>query len=229
MKIFLNGANGKMGKEIKSLCEKSGDETVIEAGSCFDYDAIGESVKPDVIIDFSSPTALDGLINYATDKKIPLLIGTTGYTETQREKIKKASFCVPIFFSANFSLGVFVLIDAVKAALKVFPDAKVTIFEVHHEKKADRPSGTALMIAEKIGKKYAFKSTSGEQVEICSMRYGKVFGIHEVIVCSGDQTLNFRHEVSNRRVFAEGAIRAAKFIVGKRCGLYDMTDIIDET
>ena len=234
MRIIVVGANGRMGKEVVAAAMSGGDEVVarVDIGGDGLADLPPDVSAADVIIDFSSPAALYDVLDYAALTHTPLVIGTTGHDKAQRKAINKAAKCVPVFYSANMSLGIAVLIGCLERALKVFPDAQVEILERHHCEKADCPSGTAVMIAEKSGYKSVYarkgKRKTGE-VGIASLRYGGVFGMHEVIVSCGGQTLTFTHEAHGRKIFAEGALSAARFIIDKRSGIYDICSLIDET
>ena len=235
MRIILVGAAGRMGKEVVAACENAGDEIVARVDTAPGYiekvsDFCGQA---DVIIDFSSPTVAESVVNYAVKTETPVVIATTGHDKRQKKAILKAAKAIPVFYSANLSLGIAVLVDCVKNALKVFPSAQIEIEEAHHAEKADCPSGTALLIASKISDKkpvYARKGRRGQgETGISSLRYGKVLGIHKVIISCGEQTLTFTHEVLSRAVFAEGALKAARFLSNKRCGVYDIFDLINET
>ena len=235
MRMILVGAAGKMGNEVTAACKNTGDEIVAKVDTAPGYvenisDYCG---KADVIIDFSSPTVAESVMNYAVKTKTPVVIATTGQDERQKRTIVKAAKTIPVFYSANLSLGIAVLVECVKNALKVFPQAQIEIEETHHAEKTDCPSGTALMIASKISEKkpvYARKGRREQgEIGITSLRYGKVFGIHKVILSCGEQTLTFIHEALSRAVFAEGALKAARFLLNQRSGVYDIFDLINET
>ena len=235
MKIILVGAAGRMGKEVAAACERSGVEIVAAVDRQEGYipDISDFCGKADAIVDFSSPPATESVLCYALKTKTPVVIAATGHTARQRKAIKAAGRRIPVFYSANLSLGIAVLIGCVKNALKVFPSAQIEIVEAHHAKKSDSPSGTALFIAGKISDKKAIyarrkKRTDGE-LGISSLRYGNVFGIHKVILYSDGQTLTFTHEAESRAVFADGAIKAAQYIINKSSGIYDIFSLINET
>ena len=224
-----------MGCAVTAACGASGDTIVAKVDGADGYikniaDFCGQA---DVIIDFSSPTATESVLDYAVRNKTPLVLATTGHDGRQKNKIKTAAKTVPIFFSQNTSLGIAVLVNCVKSALKVFPSAQIEIEEIHHAEKADCPSGTALFIADKIGGKKPVYARKGkrdkDEIGISALRYGKVFGIHKVVISSGDQTLTFIHEAHSRLIFAEGALRAARLILNERSGIYDIFNLINET
>lgn len=242
MKIIINGAGGRMGREVARLI-KTPDECVAKADryntdldmipSLLEYD--GEA---DVIIDFSNPAATAEITEYAKAKKLPLVVATTGHSEAYKALIADTAKCVPVFFSANMSLGVAMLVNLAKQAAKAFPDADIEIVEAHHNRKLDAPSGTALMIAD------AIKSVRGECKYVCgregrmprthgeigmhAIRGGNIVGMHEVMIITDTQTLSLKHEAHDRALFAEGAISAARFLTSCKTGLYDMYDMIEK-
>ncbi|MBR1891151.1 MAG: 4-hydroxy-tetrahydrodipicolinate reductase [Clostridia bacterium] len=235
MRVILVGAGGKMGKTISEM-ENENFKIVAKIDLYGDFlHSIGEyKGQADVIFDFSSSKATDDVLSYAVDKKIPLVLGSTGQTKKEIAKIKRASKVVPIFFSANTSVGIAALGVVAKKVMGIFgKNSQVEILEVHHKDKTDSPSGTALMLAKYLGAKKPTYARRGarkpDEIGISSLRYGNVFGRHEIIISNGEQTITLTHDCSSRKVFAEGAFRAGEFILSKRCGLYDVFDLIDET
>ena len=164
------------------------------------------------------------------------MIGTTGHTQQERARIERASEHVPIFFSGNMSLGIAALRSLVREAARLFPEAEIEIVETHHSRKADAPSGTARMLAAAIQKerpeaalvcgRSGFSPRKHSEIGISSIRLGSVTGIHEVLISTGAETLSLKHEAHDRRLFAEGALRAAVFLCGRQPGLYDMDDLL---
>lgn len=247
-KIVITGAGGKMGKVIASLVKNRQDCEIIAGIDIIpaQFDNFPLVVKPfdleekpDVIIDFSHPSALDELLSYCKMKNVPIVIATTGYTEEQIEKIKAASQQVPIFFTFNMSLGINLLIDLAKRAAAVLgTQYDVEIVEKHHNLKKDAPSGTALMIAEAINevygneKKYVYdrhnvrKPREKEEIGISSIRGGTIVGEHEVIFAGHDEVITLTHSAQSKEVFAAGAINAAIFLKDKQPGLYEMSDLV---
>ncbi len=248
VRILLNGANGKMGQEI-ALMAKDSDECVITAG--VDKFTEKENDFPvyrnlsdckeefDVVIDFSNSSGLDELLDYTVKVKKPVVIATTGATDEQKEKIKKASESTAVFYSANMSLGINLLIDLVKKAAGVLGDGyDIEIIEKHHNQKLDAPSGTALLIADSISAvepspmEYVYdrhsvrKKRDKKEIGISSVRGGTIVGEHEVIFAGPDEIIEIKHHASSRRVFAQGALRAAVFLCGMKKGLYSMKDLI---
>lgn len=240
MKIVVNGASGQMGKALLEAIQKKGYETVAAVDK-YGENAQWRSVndypgKADVLIDFSHHSATQELCAYAIAKETPLVIATTGHTDEELSEIHRASKTVPLFYSANMSLGIALLIDLAKKAASVFPDADIEIVETHHRRKLDAPSGTAKMILEGIQEvlptKYGNFGRAGmaarekDEIGIQSVRMGNVVGIHEVHLCTDNQVITLRHEAQSRALFADGALSAAEFLLKKHPGLYTMKDLI---
>ena len=188
------------------------------------------------MIDFSTLVLAFPRLAYCIGRKLPAGICTTGQTEEEKEAIRSAAKHIPIFFSANMSVGIAVLIRMAKDAAKAFPDADIEIVEMHHNRKLDVPSGTALMIANElkqvrrdaelcVGRHEAGKRKPNE-IGIHSIRAGNEIGTHEVIIATESQVLTLKHEARDRALFAEGAIAAAEFLFGKEPGLYQMEDLL---
>lgn len=240
MKIIVNGACGHMGKVLIEAAEKKGYEVCAkvdkygkeaEYASVFDYN--GEA---DMIIDFSHHTSAIELCDYAVKRNLPLVVATTGHTEDESAEIEKASRKIPVFYSANMSLGIALLIDLAKKSAAVFPDADIEIVEVHHNRKLDAPSGTAKMILEgirevepeKVGNfgRSGMAKREKNEIGIQSVRMGNVVGIHEVHICTETQCITLKHEAQSRALFADGALDAAAFLLHQPAGLYAMKDLI---
>ncbi len=240
MNVILCGANGAMGKLIDSAM---GSEIVArvsidgENGVPRTFAELG-SVEADVLIDFSHHTAIADVLNYAKAVGCAVVVGTTGHTEEEKALILEAAGAVPVFYSGNMSLGIAVLCRLAREAASCFPDADIEIVEVHHNRKIDAPSGTAKMLFEAVKEvrpqSHAHCGRSGEgkrekeEIGISSLRMGAVVGIHEVHICTPSQTLTLRHEAHNRAMFADGAVAAARFLVGKPAGLYNMNHFLEE-
>lgn len=248
-KIIISGCNGKMGQAITRLCAEKEDVTIV-AG--FDINPVKLSSYPvyadpmeysgeaDVIIDFSNPSTLDNLLNYCTNRNLPCVLCTTGYSDEQRVQILHVSSTVPVFRSGNMSLGINLLTVLVKKAAAVLGDSfDVEIIEKHHRTKIDAPSGTALMLADAAASAlphdsdYVYDRHSVRQkrarneIGISSVRGGTIVGEHEVIFAGNDEVVEFRHAAYSRDVFANGAITAAVFIANvKAPGMYDMNDAL---
>ena len=238
MRAVICGANGAMGKLI---CGILGDEVVGkvsidgENGVPKTFAQLGK-VEADTVIDFSHHTAIEDVLSYAKSIGAAAVIGTTGHTQEEKEAIFAASEEIPVFFSGNMSLGIAVLCRLAKEAVKFFPDADVEIVEVHHNRKVDAPSGTALMLFNAIkevrpnatanlGRAGEGKRTK-EEIGVSSLRMGSVVGVHEVHIHTGTQCLTLKHEAVTRAMLADGAVEAARFMVGTGIGLYNMEDML---
>ena len=248
-KIIISGCNGRMGRVVESICEADPDVSVV-AG----FDVSLESrafpvfVSPanftgeaDAVIDFSSPAALDGLLAFALERKVPLVLATTGYSDEQLAQIDEASKRIPIFRSANMSLGINVLLELVKKAAAVLGDSyDIEIVEKHHNRKVDAPSGTALMIADAAASALNFKpeyvygrhsvrqSRAKKEIGISAVRGGTIVGIHEIMFAGRDEIIEIKHTAMSREIFANGAVKAAKFLAGvSKPGMYDMSMLVE--
>ena len=239
MRAIVCGANGAMGKLI---CAGLGDAVIGkvsidgENGVPRTFDELG-AVSADVVIDFSHHTAIFDVLAYAKRIGSAAVIGPTGHPPEEKAAIYAAAEEIPVFYAGNVSLGIAVLCRLVQEAVKFFPDADVEIVEVHHTRKVDAPSGTAHMLfnavkavrpdaVENCGRSGEGKRAKNE-VGIHALRMGNVVGIHEVHINTGTQTLVLKHESGSRAMLADGAVDAAKFMVGKEKGLYDMESILN--
>ena len=242
MNIIINGAKGRMGRIVDAAAAAGGHSVVARVD--FGY-AGGEGLRTldeyqgpaDVVIDFSNHAATAQVVDYCTKRGLPVVVATTGQTEEELALIDGAAKTVPVFLSANMSLGVALLADLAKKAAAVFPDADIEIIEKHHNQKLDVPSGTALLLARRIkearpaaefviGRHENGKRTKAE-IGIHSLRLGNEVGVHEIIIATGSETITLKHEAENRSLFAQGALAAAAFIAGKAPGMYDMRSIIE--
>lgn len=246
--ILLSGACGKMGRAV-AACAAEDSELNIMAGvdraeslCAFpvfkSFDDV--SVTPDVIIDFSNVSALDDLLKFALQKNVPVIIATTGYNERQINDIKSAAEKIAVFFTFNMSLGVNLLCSLAKRAASVLGSGfDIEIIEKHHNLKLDAPSGTAIMLANAVNSQfddsytYEYDRHSKRQkrpkkeIGIHSVRGGTIVGEHDVIFAGHDEVLTLSHSAQSKEIFANGALRAAKFISGKAAGLYDMNDVLN--
>lgn len=250
VRIIISGCNGKMGQVVESICAADSEVQVV-AG--FDVNQAVRSypvfVSPanfsgeaDAIIDFSSPKALDGLLDFCVERKVPVVLATTGYSQEQLSKIEEASKIVPVFRSGNMSYGMNVVLDLVKKAAQLLGDqCDIEIVEQHHKRKVDAPSGTALMLADaaKEGLDYEPDYVYGRaerreprpknEIGISSVRGGTIVGIHDVIFAGHDEVIEIRHTAQSREIFANGAVKAAKFLAGvTEPGMYNMQQVIGE-
>ena len=248
-KILLVGINGKMGQVI---CRMAQDNQAVTISCGVDintkenngvpvYDSLS-NVKEDadVIIDFSHPSSLAGTLAYAKENNKPVVIATTGLDNEQIALLKETSKSVPVFFSANMSLGINLLIQlAKKAATLLYQNFDIEIIEKHHNQKIDAPSGTALAIADAINESlpsqndYVYdrhssrKKRSKNEIGLHAVRGGTIVGEHEVIFAGNDEIIEIKHTAMSKEIFAVGAIRAAQFICGKDAGMYDMNNLIN--
>ncbi len=248
--ILLTGCNGRMGNAVVKACLEyencriCGGIDVMVSNTNYDFPVAVSAEdfpgKCNVIVDFSHHTATEGLLNYAISKKLPIVIATTGHTPEETQAIKNAAKTIPVFYSRNMSIGINLIIALAKKACASLGDAfDIEIIEKHHNKKLDAPSGTALMIADalkesrSIETEYVFERQTRHQkrekseIGIHAVRGGTIVGEHEVIFAGNDEVITLSHSAASRNVFAEGALRAAMFIVGKEAGLYDMNDIVN--
>ena len=238
MRAILCGANGAMGKLIDANlgAEVVGRVSIDgENGVPKTFAELG-TVDADLVIDFSHHTAVADVLSYAKAIGAAAVIGTTGHTPEEKARISAAAEEIPVFFSGNMSLGIAVLCRLAKAAAKYFPDADIEIVEVHHNRKVDAPSGTAHMLfnaikevrpdaTENCGRSGEGKRTKNE-IGISALRMGTVVGVHEVHIHTGTQHLTLRHEAVTRAMLADGAVDAARFMVGKGKGLYNMESML---
>ncbi|MBD5632599.1 MAG: 4-hydroxy-tetrahydrodipicolinate reductase [Clostridia bacterium] len=246
-KILICGIGGKMGKNLVELLETESDAKVVcgvdlHAENCgktpiyASFNDVSEDV--DVIIDFSSPTVLKSETEWAIKHKCPIVLATTGYSESDLKLIDECAKKIAIFKTANFSLGVNLLVKLVREAAEALKENfDIEIIEKHHHLKADAPSGTALMLAESANS--AFKNEKpvlngregavgkrGNEIGIHAVRGGTIVGEHDVMFAGEDEIITLSHSARSKKVFAAGAIRAAKWICGKPAGKYDMTDVL---
>jgi 4-hydroxy-tetrahydrodipicolinate reductase len=222
VRILLIGAAGRMGKTISDLA--NGDSEIDVVRQCDLGDPVEQAMRnSDVAIDFSNADVISEISVAALQHRKPLVIGTTGHSQEQRRMIEESAQSLPIVFASNFSIGVNVLFWLTrKAAEQLGSDFDAEIIEAHHKMKKDAPSGTAKTLAEvlKAGKK------TQSEIQIQSIREGDVVGEHTVIFSGPSERLELTHRAVSREIFARGALRAAKWIMGKPPGLYSMQDVL---
>ena len=249
IKMILSGCNGRMGQAVTRLCKNRTDLSIVagfdmNAVKLADYpvyaDPLEFSGEADVLVDFSNSAALSHLLDYCTDKKLPCVLCTTGYSDEQLVQISHASETIPVFRSGNMSLGINLLLQLVKKASAVLGENfDVEIIEKHHNQKVDAPSGTALMLADAAASALPHESEyvydrhsvrqkrSREEIGISSIRGGTIVGEHDVLFCGPDEVVELRHTATSRDVFANGALSAALFLAGvKAPGMYSMDDVL---
>jgi len=247
MKFLVHGAKGRMGQNIILALQKMPDNPEIipvdiaykqekQAGTYGDIFEVNEKV--DVIIDFSHHLTTKAVTDYAVKTNTPLVLCTTGQTEEEKEMIIKASKSVAVFYSGNMSVGIATLSKAVKTVVSAMKNAEIEIVEVHHDKKLDSPSGTALMLASAVKEvrpdmsvltgRNGYQPKDKNEIGISSIRYGNIVGIHEVIIATETETITLKHEAHTRAVFADGAVTAGYYLCGKTAGLYDMKKLLGD-
>ena len=247
--VILRGCNGKMGKVISNAV-KDGETVKIVAGfdinteKNFDYPVFDDfdkiTVPANVVIDFSHPANLEKVLCYCTKNNVAAVIATTGFDGAQTEKIFDAAKKIPVFYTANMSLGVNLITALARQAARILQDNfDIEIIEKHHNQKIDAPSGTALMIADEIKKEldetpeYVYdrhsvrKKRAKNEIGLHSVRGGNIVGEHTVIFAGNDEVVEITHKAASKEVFALGSIKAAKFLSGKSAGLYNMQDIMN--
>ena len=252
IKVAVCGALGKMGANIIDLLDGDSEaeyfcgidprarKFTIVCGKRV-YPSFSElDEKPDVIIDFSSPAALKEELAYAVKEGVPAVIGSTGFTPGQIEEIQAAAKKVALFRTANFSFGVNLLCSLVKRAAETLGENfDIEIIEKHHSQKVDAPSGTALMLADSanaafggdkpyVNGREGICGKRGNEIGIHAVRGGTIVGEHEVLFCGEDEIVTLSHSARSKKVFAAGAVKAAKWLYGKPAGLYDMGDLLKE-
>ena len=248
--IIMNGCNGRMGRMITDIANKDTDVQIVAGIDAYDKVANDYPVftnifdcnaDADVIIDFSTASAIDDLLKYAVEKKIPVVLCTTGLTSEQLYNVQKASEKVAILKSANMSLGINTLMKILKVATEVLANRgyDIEIVEKHHNQKLDAPSGTALALADCINQvlnneyDYTYDRSSRrekrpeKEIGISAVRGGTIVGEHEVIYAGIDEVIEIKHTAYSRAVFAKGAVDSAKYLASKETGMYNMADVLN--
>ncbi|MCI5584179.1 MAG: 4-hydroxy-tetrahydrodipicolinate reductase [Lachnospiraceae bacterium] len=249
-RVIMHGCNGKMGQVIAGLIREDKEVELVAGIDVSNHitnpfpvfsDIKDCDVEADVIIDFATAAAIDGLLNYCEAKKLPCVLCTTGLSEEQLKKVEETSRKTAILKSANMSLGINTLLKLLKEAAAILAPAgfDIEIVEKHHNLKVDAPSGTALALAdainEELNNEYEYvydrsqkreKRSSGE-IGISAVRGGTIVGDHDVIFAGTDEVITFSHTAYSRAVFGKGAVQAAKFLKGKPAGMYQMSDVIE--
>lgn len=249
VRVIMNGCNGKMGQVITGIA--AGDEQVEIVAGIDVYDGIQNpypvfadikdcTVEADVIIDFSTAKAVDGLLDYVEEKRIPVVLCTTGLSEVQLNRVSEVAGKAAVLKSANMSLGINTIMKLLQQAVQVFGPAgyDVEIVEKHHNQKLDAPSGTAIALADSMNEvmdhqyEYIYdrsqrrQKRDAKELGISAVRGGTIVGEHEVIFAGTDEVIEIKHTAYSKAVFAKGAVEAAKYLAGKPAGLYNMSDVI---
>ena len=250
VKAIMHGCNGKMGQVISNLVKEDDGIEIVAGidkytGVKNEYPVFTDiadcDVEADVVIDFSNALAVDGLLSYCGEKKLPVVLCTTGLSEEQLAQVQCVSEKTAVLKSANMSLGINMLLKLLQDAAKILAPAgfDIEIVEKHHNLKVDAPSGTALALAdsinEELGNQYEYvydrsqvrQKRSEKEIGISSVRGGTIVGDHDVIFAGMDEVVTFSHRAYSKAVFGKGAVQAAKFLAGKPAGKYEMSDVID--
>lgn len=245
--LIISGCNGRMGHVVEEICSNDPQVNIV-AG----FDILGTSDRDfpvytapdlfpgeaDVVIDFSHPAALTPLLTFCKKHQVAAVLATTGYSAEQLTEIDDAAKSIPIFRSANMSLGINVVIEMIKKAASVLDGYDIEIIERHHNRKVDAPSGTALMLADAAASAVSYhpdyvyerhdvrQPRDKREIGISAVRGGTIVGDHEVLFAGRDEVIELHHHAASREIFANGAVKASKFLIGKTPGLYSMTDLV---
>lgn len=252
--IAINGIFGKMGQAVLEASNDFPQLKIVFGVDKFfnknnaalpfpcykNFKDIEAKIKADIVIDFSRPDALDDILEYCIKAKCNTVLATTGYSENQLKKISDASKDIAVFQSANMSIGINLLSKLINLAAKFLgEDYDVEIIEKHHNQKVDAPSGTALLLADSVSKAYPGGKTyiydrhakddkrTKNEIGISSVRGGNIVGEHEIMFIGKDEVISFTHTATSRSILAAGALKAALFIKDKKCGKFDMDDMIN--
>lgn len=246
VKVILHGCNGKMGKAISNLANNYSNLEIVagidknnENSTYPVFDTIEKcNIDADVILDFSRASALKGLLNFATLKNIPIVLCTTGFSEEDINLINETSKKLPIFRSANMSIGINIVNNVLKnISAFMYKNFDIEIIEKHHNQKVDAPSGTALLLGDTIKEaikeetKYTFgregnSKREHNEIGVHAIRGGSIVGEHDVIFAGQGEIIEIKHTALSREVFAVGALNACLFMKGKEKGLYNMDNVI---
>ena len=242
MKVVINGIDGAMG-QILARCVEAAEDMEIAAG--ITPTGAGDALTPadykgpaDIVIDFSHHEGTKPLMDYCVERELPVVVCTTGQTDEEMAYIQKASESIPVFKSANMSVGVALVAKVVNEIAAKFGKCDIEIVETHHNRKVDAPSGTAIMLADAVkdarpelhynlGRSGNCKREPNE-IGINAVRMGNIVGTHEVMFGTNTQTITVTHQALDRGLFADGAVDAARFLAGKPAGMYNMDDLLAE-
>lgn len=254
MNIAVTGATGRMGRAVIEAAADRSDVRVslavnrdpeadrvagVRVWTAAEFGPLLEEHRPDVLVDFTGPESSVDYVEAAAEAAVPAVVGTTGFDETQLDRLRAVSETVPVLLAANFGRGVQALLRAVEAALETLPGYDVEVTETHHNQKRDAPSGTAMTILDRIddvrGPAERVHGREGDQprepgegeIGVHARRAGQIRGEHEILVAGNDEVLSFTHRAGSRRVFAAGALDAATWIAGRPPGWYDFGDVLE--
>lgn len=249
IRVIMHGCNGRMGQTITGILKDDAEAQIVAGIDCFtgienDYPVFTElaecDVEADVVIDFANASAADGLLDYCVERKLPVVLCTTGLSKEQLAHVKAAGEKIAVLRSGNMSLGINTIQKLIAEAAKVLAPAgfDVEIVEKHHNKKLDAPSGTAVMLADSVNEAmnqeyhYVYDRSGvrarrdPKEIGISAVRGGSIVGDHDVIFAGPDEVITISHRAYSRAIFGNGAVSAAKFLAGKPAGCYDMGDVI---
>lgn len=241
MKVIVNGIDGAMGTILAGVIAKTSDMEVVAGvtptGADGAYLTLDAYQGPaDMVIDFSHHSCTADLMAYCASRKLPVVVCTTGQDEAEMACIAETAKSIPVFKSANMSVGVAITAKVVKEIAAKFSDYDVEIVEIHHNRKVDAPSGTAIMLADSVREarpdlhynlgRSGMAKREPDEIGISAVRMGNIVGTHEVMFGTNSQTITVTHQAHDRALFADGAVAAARFIAGKPAGLYNMDDLL---
>ena len=248
IRIILHGCSGRMGHIITEICQNDRETEIVAGVDVFGeayagypvYRYLQQCPEADVIIDFSTAAAIDELLSYYEEKKIPAVVCTTGLSEEQTGALRRVSEKTAVLKSANMSVGINLLEALIAEAAPKLAAAgfDIEIVEKHHNTKVDAPSGTALALADAanaaLGNEYEYvydrtvrrQKRPVKEIGISAVRGGTIVGDHDVIFAGQDEVITFSHRAYSRAVFGKGAVEAAKFLAGKKSGFYTMSDVL---
>ena len=243
IKVIINGASGAMGKLLAQVIDRT-DGMEVVAGAALNgeggfYSRLEEYQGPaDIVIDFSHHSDTVPMMDYCVSRGLPAVVCTTGQTEEEMEYIAKASESIPVFKSANMSVGVALTAKIVGEVAAKFGACDIEILEIHHNRKVDAPSGTAIMLADAVREarpelhyntgRSGMAKREPDEIGISAVRMGNIVGTHEVMFGTNTQTITISHQAHDRALFADGAVAAAGFLLGKPAGLYNMDDLLED-
>lgn len=249
IRVILHGCNGRMGRVVTEMIATddtleivAGVDTYTALSNTYPvFESIGKcDIEADVVIDFSSAAAVDALLDYCVEKRLPVILCSTGLSKEQLAKVEESAKKTAVLKSANMSLGINLLMKLLKDAARTLSPAgyDIEIMEKHHNQKLDAPSGTAIALADSINEavgnslEYVYdrsqvrKKRDAKELGISAVRGGTIVGDHDVLFAGVDEVIEFSHRAYSRSVFAKGAVEAAKFLAGKEAGRYDMSDVV---
>ncbi|MGI6772849.1 MAG: 4-hydroxy-tetrahydrodipicolinate reductase [Clostridiales bacterium] len=251
LRIILRGCSGKMGRVVTEVAALHEDLRIVSGVDVFDnvsrpypiFTSFAEvPVEADVIVDFSNPSNIEDMLNFAVLKQMPLVIASTGFSDELIEVISKAAEKTPVFMATNMSIGINLLAQLAKTAAKVLGTSfDIEIVEAHHNQKLDAPSGTAKTLAKAVEDGLDFEplyvydrhdkreKRGKTEIGMHAIRGGTIVGEHEIIFAGNDEVIKLSHSALSKNIFAEGALNAARYIVKKQPGLYSMQDLVSES